>query len=172
VGGALTQIATNCAKVGVVLTTNYFCAPCDDGKKSPGETDIDCGGTCPNKCAAGLHCTGAADCTGSGGCSRGGICLAAANATATDKSLTKADYGIIVAVIGGLILIVGFVATWKWWYPMHGGEGNTAFSPVSHEGVEMESVKSDRGVSVVDDQLTASPTHADAPGHEEDVYVS
>jgi hypothetical protein len=37
------------------------------------ETDVDCGGGCPDGCALGLHCAVDADCT-SAGC-RGGVCV-------------------------------------------------------------------------------------------------
>src|SRR5258706_16466177 len=34
---------------------------CQDHIQSPGETDVDCGGTCP-PCGVGLACKGASDC--------------------------------------------------------------------------------------------------------------
>jgi hypothetical protein len=46
--------------------------PCMDGKVSPGETDVDCGGACP-RCADGKKCTSPSDCTSSA--CIGGVCV-------------------------------------------------------------------------------------------------
>ncbi|MFT3773497.1 MAG: SUMF1/EgtB/PvdO family nonheme iron enzyme [Minicystis sp.] len=46
------------------------CPSCSDGKKNGGETDVDCGGACPSKCAAGGACSTAGDCA-SGACTDG-----------------------------------------------------------------------------------------------------
>ncbi|APR83575.1 Hypothetical protein A7982_08924 [Minicystis rosea] len=48
------------------------CPSCSDGKKNGDETDVDCGGTCPAKCAASRACNKAGDCE-SGVCT-GGNC--------------------------------------------------------------------------------------------------
>jgi uncharacterized delta-60 repeat protein len=38
---------------------------CDDGMKSGMESDVDCGGTCTNKCLTGLNCNAGSDCRSS-----------------------------------------------------------------------------------------------------------
>ncbi len=45
--------------------------PCQDGVKNNTETDIDCGGSCPTKCAEGQSCLANEDCT-SGNCGLNG----------------------------------------------------------------------------------------------------
>ncbi len=45
-------------------------AACGDGVKNHGETDVDCGGSCPKKCADGRGCSSGADCA-SGQCASG-----------------------------------------------------------------------------------------------------
>jgi len=167
-------IQTNCKAINYTLVPNYLCVPCQDGMKNGNETDVDCGGACPTKCAAGLHCATKADCNG-GECSRGGLCQPVQPPVTTTKKLGAKEYGIIVGVIGGVLLLIGFLCTWKWWIPTIGGDGAyesaVSYTAANHEGIEMEAVKSDRGVSVVDDRLaTTSPTY-DSP-HEDDVYVS
>jgi len=130
---------------------------------------VDCGGTkCP-KCAIGAQCRSASDCS-SGGCSQFGLCFAASNATAAASSTTKSTWGIVVGVIGGVILIVGGLITWKCWIPAVGDNAyDTAvgYAAANHEGVEMNTMKSDRGISVVD-----TPHPDDPQPHEEDMYVS
>lgn len=53
----------------VILTngTGSTCATvvsssCTDNIKNGAETDVDCGGTCPNKCGDGLGCSVSTDC--------------------------------------------------------------------------------------------------------------
>jgi len=172
----ISALLNNCGKINVVLKPNYLCLPCKDGVKSGNETDVDCGGNCTAKCAQGLHCATKNDCNG-GACSKGGLCLAPVAQTTTAKAIGKNEYGIIVGVIGGVILLVGFIATWKWWIPAIGGEtayeSAVSYTAANHEGIEMENVKSDRGVSVVDDRQLQSPTAYEATAaHEDDVYVS
>ncbi|MEY3015680.1 MAG: hypothetical protein RIT45_4415, partial [Pseudomonadota bacterium] len=48
-----------------VTSTTGQCAPapsCTDGKENGDETDVDCGGSCPDKCKVGKGCEDAADC--------------------------------------------------------------------------------------------------------------
>jgi len=49
---------------------------CTNGIKDGNETDVDCGGSCPSKCATGRSCAANPDCL-SGNCA-GGVCAAAA----------------------------------------------------------------------------------------------
>jgi len=168
-------LQTNCKTLNVTLSPSNLCVPCKDGIKSGNETDVDCGGGCAKKCPAGLHCATKADCDG-GECSRGGLCQPIKPPATVTKKLGAKEYGIIVGVIGGVILLLGFLCTWKWWIPTIGGDGAyesaVSYTAANHDGIEMETVKSDRGVSVVDERLaTTSPTHYDSP-HEDDVYVS
>ena len=51
------------------------CPTCSDGIKNGNETDVDCGGSCPTKCAAGLMCITGGDCQG-GVCSGNHLCAA------------------------------------------------------------------------------------------------
>lgn len=62
-----------CSSLGCAAGVAQCCqaATCSDGVANPGETDVDCGGRCPD-CATGRACNGAADCQ-SGVC-RGGGC--------------------------------------------------------------------------------------------------
>jgi len=48
-------------------------ASCSDGIKNGAETDVDCGGSCANKCTPSKMCTVNADCT-TNRCS-GGVCI-------------------------------------------------------------------------------------------------
>jgi len=148
-------------------------ASCSDGIKNGNETGVDCGGNCAKKCAAGVSCASSSDCSSGLGCSSG-ICAAATTSSSSSKQLTVNDYGIIVAVLGAIILIVGVVCTFKCWIPAMGGDGAymtaVSYTPATHEGIEMEPVKSDRGVSVVDDHLHQSPAHGGVA--EDEMYVS
>ena len=47
---------------------------CTDGSKNGDETDVDCGGSCPNACAVAKGCTVDADCQ-SAWCGAAGVCL-------------------------------------------------------------------------------------------------
>jgi len=47
----------------------------DDGVKDGSETDVDCGGTNPNKCGAGKSCNGDSDCNLADKCSNGSCAL-------------------------------------------------------------------------------------------------
>ena len=49
------------------ITTLESSLACTNGVLDPGETDVDCGGTCSNKCADWQHCVVGTDCK-SGGC--------------------------------------------------------------------------------------------------------
>ena len=49
-------------------------ASCTDGKTNGTESDVDCGGTCPDRCAVGKACKTPPDC-GSGDC-KDGVCQA------------------------------------------------------------------------------------------------
>jgi len=62
---------------------------CSDGTKNGTETDIDCGGGCPNKCADGKACSVAADCAG--GACPGGMCAKAPTCTDGIKNQTETD---------------------------------------------------------------------------------
>jgi hypothetical protein len=173
-------LTDNCGKINMTLKPNLLCTPCEDGVKTStnNETDVDCGGNCTKKCTAGLHCSTKADCDG-GECSRGGLCQVPVVSGPETKKLGAKEYGIIFAVIGGVILLIGVLCTWKWWIPTIGGDNAydtaVAYTAANHEGIEMEAVKSDRGTSVVDDRLQGptSPTHYEATSaNEDDVYVS
>jgi hypothetical protein len=48
---------------------------CIDGRKDDGESDVDCGGSCPTACADGKTCAVARDCV-DGVCGAGGTCAA------------------------------------------------------------------------------------------------
>lgn len=62
---------------------------CQDGKKSEGESDVDCGGRCDAKCAVGQQCGSAADCADGNLCT-GGVC-AAPNGTDGVKNGDESD---------------------------------------------------------------------------------
>ena len=65
--GCLTQCAqtSDCLPSYACVGTSCVVA-CSDGLKDNGETDVDCGGPCPNKCAVNKSCTMGTDCqTGS-----------------------------------------------------------------------------------------------------------
>jgi hypothetical protein len=70
-----------CAPETPTTTTTTTTAPpsCTDGMKNGNETDVDCGGSCAQKCATGQMCLAGADCV-NGVCS-GGTCQPA---TCTD----------------------------------------------------------------------------------------
>jgi len=76
------------------LCTAGKCAPpagptCADGKKNGAETDVDCGGDCPDGCAVGKKCGGDGDCT-SGVCTAG-ACAPAATCSDTIKNGSETD---------------------------------------------------------------------------------
>jgi hypothetical protein len=48
-------------------------APCQNGVRDGTESDVDCGGACPTKCAAGMSCGTAADCASNDCALNGGI---------------------------------------------------------------------------------------------------
>ena len=51
------------------------CETCFNGKKDPGEADVDCGKTCARRCALGKACSASRDCE-SGACSQTtGFCV-------------------------------------------------------------------------------------------------
>jgi endo-1,4-beta-D-glucanase Y len=62
---------------------------CTDATKNGSETDVDCGGTCSTKCAAGKACMAATDCS-SGNCV-GGLCQAASSCSDALKNGTESD---------------------------------------------------------------------------------
>ncbi|HVY45255.1 MAG TPA: hypothetical protein VHB21_05220, partial [Minicystis sp.] len=64
-GGALTTTSSS-------SSSGTGGATCSDGVRNQGETDVDCGGPCPSKCALGRHCSTATDCVAFD-CS-GGVC--------------------------------------------------------------------------------------------------
>jgi hypothetical protein len=54
-----------CPCPSATCAVNTCLAPsCSDGVLNGGETDVDCGGSCPSKCATGLGCVANADCIG------------------------------------------------------------------------------------------------------------
>ena len=56
------------------MMTKLCSAPtCTDMVKNGTESDVDCGGSCPNKCGAGKMCTKDGDCVGGTKCLNG-IC--------------------------------------------------------------------------------------------------
>ncbi len=66
---------------------------CDNGELDPGETDIDCGGTCSNLCGDGQSCEGDDDCE-SNACSDEGECVSpSCNNDAQDGDETDVDCG-------------------------------------------------------------------------------
>jgi len=165
-------IAGNCQNLNISLAYNYLCIPCKDGKKDGTETDVDCGGSCPTKCGVGLHCRVNADCnSSSGGCSAG-VCLPAASTSTS--GLTETQWGIVVAVVGGTLLIAGCFVTFKWWIPSIGGDGAydsaVAYTAANHEGVEM--TKPERAVSIMDLNAHSPQTTNETSMREDEVYVS
>ena len=62
------SIAAAC--MGMAGCIFYLHPQCDDGLRNGHETDVDCGGTCPLRCALGRGCDTAADCK-SGNCVSG-----------------------------------------------------------------------------------------------------
>ena len=58
---------------GETCYNDSVCVSCTNALKDGSESDVDCGGTCATKCAAGKDCNGNADCAG-GNCS-GGKCM-------------------------------------------------------------------------------------------------
>jgi hypothetical protein len=80
-------------KSGVCDPTEGTCtAPaCDDAVKNGSETDVDCGGSCPNGCAEGKGCTEDDDCKG-GDCD-GTKCLATCTDEQKNGTETDVDCG-------------------------------------------------------------------------------
>ncbi len=83
-GGACTQ---SCAD-GAPCTSDAMCADgycptktkvctmptCSDGVQNGDESDVDCGGSCPDGCAVGLSCNTSADCAAGIAVTQGGVC--------------------------------------------------------------------------------------------------
>ena len=58
-------LSTNNCVSGDTCVGSFCTAPsCSDGIKNGSETDVDCGGSCPNKCVDGSKCLTASDCVG------------------------------------------------------------------------------------------------------------
>lgn len=78
---------------GVCDATAKTCtAPaCDDEVENGSETDVDCGGSCPNGCAEGKACTEDGDCKG-GDCD-GTVCLATCTDEERNGTETDVDCG-------------------------------------------------------------------------------
>lgn len=75
---------------------------CTDGVVGPGETDVDCGGTC-NACATGLVCKATADCA-TGTC-ESHTCLAGTWTTAATMPTARTTLGAVE--VDGLIYAIG-----------------------------------------------------------------
>jgi hypothetical protein len=81
---------------GVVCSGGQTCAQgicgaahCSDGMLDGDETDVDCGGSCPNTCAPAQGCMTATDCS-TGNC-MGGHCAQAASCTDGKRDGTETD---------------------------------------------------------------------------------
>ena len=74
-----------CSAAGKCVATT-----CDDGKLTPDETGVDCGGVCAQKCTAGQGCKVGGDCDSSF-CSAGNVCVGGA---CQDGKLSPGETGI------------------------------------------------------------------------------
>ncbi len=93
--GKVCVIGGDCSSLLCNMTTHLCAADhCGDGVRNAGESDVDCGGTCSNKCASGQGCTIAGDCV-SGFCnSSSGLCAAGQCVNGTkDGDETDVDCG-------------------------------------------------------------------------------
>ncbi len=70
---------------GTCDTSNGTCISCADGIKNGNESDVDCGGTCSNKCDAGKACTVNTDCANSD--CKNGFCSTTVLETVDPKTL-------------------------------------------------------------------------------------
>jgi FG-GAP-like repeat len=68
--GRVLAVAAVAALMGMAGCIFYLHPKCNDEIKNGHETDVDCGGTCPSRCALGRGCDSAADCK-SGNCASG-----------------------------------------------------------------------------------------------------
>lgn len=83
----VTVVAASCAQISGIdqyidCPQDPACPTCTDGKKNGDESDVDCGGDCPSKCATGQACGKGADCTH--GVCTSGKCEAPPAATCDD----------------------------------------------------------------------------------------
>ena len=95
-GHCVSDVCVECAQAsdctsGVCDAITHTCsaASCTDNVKNGDETGIDCGGSCPAKCADGQACTLASDCAS--GVSTSGVCQAA---SCTDNVKNGGETGI------------------------------------------------------------------------------
>ncbi len=75
-------------KSGICNAKTHACAAttCEDGAKSSGETDIDCGGSCATKCAEKQGCKAGGDCASK--VCNGAVCVAG---TCQDKQMNGSE---------------------------------------------------------------------------------
>jgi hypothetical protein len=76
--GQACQAASDCAN-HICNVPKMICvaSTCDDGVLDGSETDVDCGGGCPNKCKGGKVCLSTADCAPPSACDATHHCVAA-----------------------------------------------------------------------------------------------
>lgn len=67
------QQASDCWS-GVCVAGTCADPTCQDGVKNDNESDVDCGGPCPD-CGPGQRCNGGGDCTGNQCTGQGGVCV-------------------------------------------------------------------------------------------------
>ncbi len=101
-----------------VSTKTCTLPTCTDAAVNGNETDVDCGGTCETKCAAGRGCKVIEDCA-SGICSFGRC--DAVPGTPTEKPVEKKPSALGVFITSNLLFIIGILL-------IGGGAGYLAFS--------------------------------------------
>lgn len=80
------QSDTECKALGGTCDLSiHACVFCNDGEKNGSETDVDCGGSCPDKCDANEHCNVPADC--SSGVCEDTLCVGNTAESASPESL-------------------------------------------------------------------------------------
>jgi len=98
-----------------LCTNSCVLATCTDAMRNAGETDVDCGGSCPADCAVGQNCNTGADCV-TASC-QGGVCAPPAP-TCTDGvqngNETGVDCGGSCPACGGGALTLTFPISTDW----------------------------------------------------------